>query len=45
MPPAAADGPLVPLVAAVAVLAVVVLVLGGFLVRPALKRPLLHRIM
>lgn len=45
MPPAAADSLLVPLVAAVAVLAVVVFVLAGFLVRPALKKPLLHGIM
>ncbi|KAK2535846.1 deleted in malignant brain tumors 1 protein [Columba livia] len=45
VPPAAADSLLVPLVAAVAVLAVVVFVLAGFLVRPALRKPLLHGIM
>ncbi|KAK4820986.1 hypothetical protein QYF61_009452 [Mycteria americana] len=43
--PAAGDNPLTPVVAAVAILAVVVFVLVGFLVRPALKKPLLHGVM
>ncbi|XP_040983325.1 deleted in malignant brain tumors 1 protein-like [Aquila chrysaetos chrysaetos] len=40
--PAAADNPLAPVIAVVAVLAVVVFVLAGFLARTALKKPLSH---
>ncbi|XP_057273291.1 deleted in malignant brain tumors 1 protein-like isoform X1 [Pezoporus wallicus] len=42
LPPPQADNPLTPAVAAVAVLAVVVFVLAGFLARPALKKLLSH---
>lgn len=34
-----------PLTAAVAILAIVVFVLAGFLLRPAMKKPLLQRLM
>ncbi|XP_067996541.1 deleted in malignant brain tumors 1 protein-like isoform X5 [Melanerpes formicivorus] len=43
--PTAADNPLAPLIAAVALLAVVVFVLAGFLARSALKKPLSRQIM
>ncbi|XP_040462633.1 deleted in malignant brain tumors 1 protein [Falco naumanni] len=41
----AADNPLVPVVAAAAVLAVAVFVLAGFLARPALKKSFSHGVM